>query len=419
MNPQKEKPNALLIHVHLEGISPQVWRRILVPPDLSLGELHHVLQAVMGWDDTHLHDFRQGKGRAKRRIASTSGLETDLSSQDVEVPDEHDVKVSEVLTRKGSTITYMYDYGDNWAHALRLEDRVADEGPLPRCIEGERAGPPEDCGGVPGYRLCLKALKNPKSDPERAEWLEDWTPEHFDLEEINLEIADRLNELELDDNLMAPEVLEFLVSPEDFGVTAESVERFKDAAADLGPLLPDAPVVAGRLVAPDAGFPDGVLTTMEPDDIDGLWTITLYESTEDYLQETPGEAHEPRRSLAVYFQSTDLLPTTIRRLVGPGVLPVPMVLLTEGIMPPNHEELDLLSACLQLLAESIGQWDTEDALPPSASRTFDITDKKLSVEFIPDADLLGEANAEPMGLSLGYDELDREPKGEDEDISAS
>ncbi len=418
MSPRKEKFNALLLHVHIDGIVPPIWRRLLVPTNLSLGELHHVLQAAMGWEDEHLHDFRQGKGRAMRMIASAELADAEMMHTDVDVPNEYEVMVSDVLTRKGSTITYVYDYGDHWAHVLRLEERVSEQGPLPRCIEGERAGPPEDAGGVAGYQLCLEAQKAPESDPERAEWLEGWDPDHLDLEQINLDIADRLSEPDPCDGAMTPEVLEFLMAPNEFGVTVESIERFKDAAADLANLLPDAGEVAGHLSAPDAGFPEGVLAITEAEDTGGAWAVSLFESPGDYLYGTPGDDHEPRRMLAVCFQLTSMLPRAIRRVVGPGVLPVPMVLLADGVKAPNHEEVDLLSACLEILAESLGQWDAEDALPPAVSQSLEITDRQLEIVFTPDAGLSGregDEDGEPIGLTLGFE--DREEHEDEEDLA--
>ncbi|MFW6369539.1 MAG: plasmid pRiA4b ORF-3 family protein, partial [Myxococcota bacterium] len=144
MSHDDKASDALLLHVDIAGISPPVWRRLLVPPDLSLAGLHQVIQAAFGWEDAHLHDFRQGRGKGRRMLARSEIQDPGFPHEDMDLPSEDEVTVAAVLGRKGAGMSYVYDYGDHWEHNLRLENRVKDSGPLPRCIEGERAGPPED-----------------------------------------------------------------------------------------------------------------------------------------------------------------------------------------------------------------------------------------------------------------------------------
>ena len=54
------------LKVTLLGTKPPIWRRIVVPADLTLAKLHNVLQIAMGWDDEHMHEFRAGQRRFGR-----------------------------------------------------------------------------------------------------------------------------------------------------------------------------------------------------------------------------------------------------------------------------------------------------------------------------------------------------------------
>jgi Plasmid pRiA4b ORF-3-like protein len=101
------------------------------------------------------------------------------------------ITLNQIASRRGSTCIYEYDFGDGWEHLVVVEDELPIEtvkDPLPRCIGGERACPPEDCGGPHGYTELLNALRNPRH-PSRDEYRQ-WTgggfnPERFDLEHVN------------------------------------------------------------------------------------------------------------------------------------------------------------------------------------------------------------------------------------------
>src|SRR5262249_14519979 len=122
----------------LTGSDPSIWRRVQVP-DLTLGELHDVLQVVMGWRDSHMHQF----------VVSGKHYGRSEPDFDMEVDDEDSVLLSRILTGKKPRIVYEYDFGDSWQHDVILE-RTLEPKPgikYPICLEGERACPPEDCGG--------------------------------------------------------------------------------------------------------------------------------------------------------------------------------------------------------------------------------------------------------------------------------
>ncbi len=157
------------------------WRRIQVPSDASLGELHFILQTAMGWDDGHLHLFSvRGATYADGRIEDPWGTPP---------KDENRTRLAGVAP-VGTRLRYEYDFGDGWEHVLVVEKVFpAEPGvPYPRCVAGQRACPPEDCGGPPGYTNLLEAIADP-DHPEHKELL-DWIgaefdPEAFDPEAVN------------------------------------------------------------------------------------------------------------------------------------------------------------------------------------------------------------------------------------------
>lgn len=176
------KPAASIyqIKVTLQWSEPPIWRRFQVRRDSTLGDLHAVLQAVMGWEDYHLHQFV---------IRDTYYGEADTEA-DLETKDEHKTKLSDVVSRARQKFTYEYDFGDGWQHELRVEKALpADPGVrYPVCLGGERACPPEDVGGIGGYAVFLETIENPQH-PEHEEMLEwiggDFDPDAFDLKKVN------------------------------------------------------------------------------------------------------------------------------------------------------------------------------------------------------------------------------------------
>jgi hypothetical protein len=152
------------LRITLDGVTPEVWRRVLVPGGYTLDRLHRVIQHAMGWWDYHLHSFE---------IHGVLYGEPD-PHDDLRVRDELDARLDDVV-RSGDLFRYTYDYGDWWEHLLHVEavwPAEPDER-YPVCLEGERACPPEDVGGVYGYRRLVRALRDPEH-PEHDEmraWL--------------------------------------------------------------------------------------------------------------------------------------------------------------------------------------------------------------------------------------------------------
>lgn len=176
------------IKVTLLGTDPPIWRRVLVPSDLTLEQLHDVLQLAMGWEDCHMHDFRIGQ----QRFGKSDPMEQAFGGS--RTASERTARLFNVLGRAGTKAVYTYDFGDGWQHQLAVEKRLASEPgrAYPPCLAGERHGPPEDCGGIPGFYNLLEAISNPEHEQhdELLEWLGDnFDPEAFSVDEVNRRLA--------------------------------------------------------------------------------------------------------------------------------------------------------------------------------------------------------------------------------------
>lgn len=137
---ETSEPVLYQFKVVLLGISPMIWRRLLVPSDRFIADFHYIIQIAMGWTDSHLHRFViHGK---QYGIAQVGGIWfSDNPWQ---------VKLSDFGFRVRETFSYEYDFGDNWQHQIRVEAILPEDPkhPYPTCIGGRRAAPPEDCGGA-------------------------------------------------------------------------------------------------------------------------------------------------------------------------------------------------------------------------------------------------------------------------------
>jgi hypothetical protein len=172
------------LKITLKGSDPPIWRRFQVP-DLTLGELHDVLQVVMGWEDSHLHQFII-------RGTSYGPRDPDDMDWDMETEDEEDILISQV-TKMGRKVrfTYEYDFGDYWQHEVVLERTLEPEPRVkyPRCVGGERACPPEDVGGVWGYAEFLEAIADPKHESHRD--MKEWIGGRFDAEKFSVHAVNK------------------------------------------------------------------------------------------------------------------------------------------------------------------------------------------------------------------------------------
>ena len=172
-----------LLKIHLLDIEPAVWRRFVVPASITLDRLHDVIQIVMGWTDSHLHEFTIGN---KRYTEYPESKEDGLPCGRY--------RLGDLIKQKGRTFQYLYDFGDGWEHELVLEESRYFNPELRTelaCLDGQRACPPEDVGGVPGYFEFLNALKDPNHEEHESymEWSGgSFDRERFDPKSINWEL---------------------------------------------------------------------------------------------------------------------------------------------------------------------------------------------------------------------------------------
>jgi hypothetical protein len=175
---RKRAPSVYELEIELLEVRPRIWRRIQVPDDITLARLHDAIQIAMGWTDSHLHQFEIGETRYG--VPDPDDF--------LEFEDERRVRLCDVSG--DDEFFYEYDFGDSWRHAIRIGQvlPVEPRGTYPRCVDGRRACPPEDCGGAWGYAELLSALAD-RRHPEHEDLLT-WTggrfdPEDFDREQVN------------------------------------------------------------------------------------------------------------------------------------------------------------------------------------------------------------------------------------------
>lgn len=172
----------LRLKITLARSKPPIWRRVLVPATMILGDLHVVIQVAMGWYNCHMHSFEIGGDHYGDRTV------------DDEVANENAINLRRLVKSGVTRFAYTYDFGADWEHIIAIEKSPAKtEGPpYPRCVAGKRACPPEDSGGVWSYQESLEILADPAHPEyaERREWFEeDIVPEEFDLAEVNVHMA--------------------------------------------------------------------------------------------------------------------------------------------------------------------------------------------------------------------------------------
>jgi hypothetical protein len=169
------------LKVTLKGSKPPIWRRILVEPDVKLPDLHRIIQTGMGWTNSHLHHFTDGRE-----------FYAEPSDDDfMPVRDYRKIRLNKLLQYEKQSIRYIYDFGDNWEHEILLEKILPRDAGLqyPHCVTGKRHCPPEDCGGFWRYQELLEILADP-ADPDYQElvsWVgHDFDPEYFSVHDVNV-----------------------------------------------------------------------------------------------------------------------------------------------------------------------------------------------------------------------------------------
>lgn len=172
------------LKLSLRYVEPPVWRRLLVRGDATLSKLSRIIQIAMGWEDEHLHCFNFGNMKF--------GV-PDRDFPQLRLVDERRPTLDQLALEKGKKFQYEYDFGDGWLHEIKVEkisEPDATKG-LAVCLGGERACPPEDCGGPGGYEDLLEAIKDENHECHEDmidTFGEDFDAEAFDLESVNAEL---------------------------------------------------------------------------------------------------------------------------------------------------------------------------------------------------------------------------------------
>jgi Plasmid pRiA4b ORF-3-like protein len=151
-------PEIYQLHIWLREISPMIWRRLLVHSDSTIADLHYTLQIAMGWEGYHLHQFViRGKHYGVPQPGGAWFAD-----------DPRQVQLADLHLRLRERFLYEYDFGDLWQHEIRVEKKlpVQPKRRYPTCIGGQRAAPPEDCGG-PWAFMALQDEYSPYALLER------------------------------------------------------------------------------------------------------------------------------------------------------------------------------------------------------------------------------------------------------------
>lgn len=173
------------VRVELRDTDPLIWREVEVPTSITLKVLHDVIQAAMGWFDCHLWEFTIGTQKYGLPMDEDWGTEPRKEAAKVRLRD--------VLKPRGTTIDYLYDFGDGWEHRLTVTGVRAGDPQVsyPSYLGGERNAPPEDCGGLPGFYGMLEALADPHhpDHAETSDWADDYDPDVVDELPIRYALA--------------------------------------------------------------------------------------------------------------------------------------------------------------------------------------------------------------------------------------
>lgn len=178
--PKPASERVFTLRLHIVGATPQIWRRLVVRDTMWLSRLHDCIQVLFDWFDYQTHAFTLDEQR----------FGNPLKRDELTIEDDRDVMLADLDLEHREHFTYGYHFGEGW----QVEIRVEKSGPpqkgvyYPACLGGERAGPPEDCGGMEAFHDMLACIAEPDTDLGR-EWLEwlgpDYRAEVCDLDKIN------------------------------------------------------------------------------------------------------------------------------------------------------------------------------------------------------------------------------------------
>ena len=395
------------VRLDLHGAKPPVWRRLELAGDLTLPRLHEVIQAAMGWTDSHLHRFRTGSDHRSPYFVTIFDLD---EGEDGMLED--DVRLDQLVAARGDALFYEYDFGDGWDHVLTVEE-VLDHPPArARCTHGRMACPPEDCGGIGGYAELAHWVRSGYLDvllpnvfenaAHARDWLPiDWHPDHFDLDEVNGalsvavaepvavtgELAELLENLERRGVRILREVLGRPISHGPTDVTDPEAARLTETYRVFLDAIGPGVTLTGAGYLP----PAIVERVAERSGISGWWIGKA--NREDLTPPVAGVRESARALGLVAVRKGRLIPTAVgtRFLQNPKALWQHIV----GRLPLGTKDFDRQAGWLALAvagsglpAESwrdeIGDlllalgWQTEHdpySRPPADSPTLDVLDQ--------------------------------------------
>lgn len=294
--------------IELKDMFSPVLREVIVPAEINLGCLHHVIQVVMGWDNSHLHEFEH-KGESYGRPEH---------DEYADIIDEDSVPLSDLFKRKGSRLTYTYDFGDDWVHEVSLLKTLPADSSAPFVyMGGEGACPPEDCGGPWGYEHLLELRQRQKEkgdealDEDELQELE-WLSNH--KEELSKRHAKRVEkELKSIGNWVAESTKEF----------GEDDEGDEEEFNDFTEYMTEAARIIGVIEAND-----------------GLFDFDEEDEEDEEVEEIPEPYADLSADEAGAYAQTMQLATEIRKAE-----PWKHIYETDlfGIEDPETGELDIVS----------------------------------------------------------------------------
>ncbi len=180
------QPEIVTLRIELCDTDPLIWREVAVPVSITLKTLHDIVQAAMGWTNSHLWTFSNGD--------TEYGLPSDGDDwRDVPLVNASQTKLQELLKPRKTKLGYLYDFGDSWEHELTITDPRAGEPnqAYPIHLGGEQNAPPDDCGGIPGFYEAIDALTNPKHPDHKQtkSWFGKYSPAEINKKQIESELA--------------------------------------------------------------------------------------------------------------------------------------------------------------------------------------------------------------------------------------
>lgn len=178
---KKPPERAFVLRLTVGSCQPRIWRRLLVRESMWLSRLHDSIQVAFDWFDYQTHAFTLDDLRYGNPV----------KRDELNVEDDRDVALADLDLEHRGRFLYDYHFGEGWQIEVRVEKSGAVEKGVayPLCLAGERAGPPEDCGGLEAFHDMLACIKEPHTELGR-EWLE-WLGPGYDSEACDLEKINR------------------------------------------------------------------------------------------------------------------------------------------------------------------------------------------------------------------------------------